>query len=141
MQQGLLFLLILLLTACHSASTSTGTRREAAVGTAYAGPATLNLRKDLGTKAAVVGTAKHGDRLEVLETRRRFVKVRTADLVEGWTDANLLLSEQQMDDLRRLAGAVAKLPSQGAATVYEPLNVHAEPYRHPGGSARPPLFA
>jgi hypothetical protein len=80
-------------------------------------------------KSPVVATAKHGDHLDVIETRRRLVKVRTAAGVEGWTDVNLLLSEQQMSDLRRLAASAAKLPSQGTATVYEALNVHAEPYR------------
>jgi hypothetical protein len=100
-----------------------------ATGTAYAGPANLNLRSELGAKTQVVATAKHGDRLEVLETRRRSVKVRTAAGLEGWTDIGLLLSEQQMSDLRQLAASAAKLPSQGAATVYEALNIHAEPYR------------
>jgi hypothetical protein len=65
----------------------------------------------------------------VIETRRRFVKVRAAAGAEGWTDLNLLLSEQQMDDLRELKKSAAKLPSQGMATVYEPLNIHAEPFR------------
>lgn len=98
-------------------------------GVAYGGPPSLNLRKDLGPRASVVATAKHGERLDVLETRRRFVKVRTTAGVEGWTDLNLLLSEQQMGDLRRLAESAKQLPSQGAATVYEPLNIHAEPFR------------
>lgn len=89
----------------------------------------LNLRKDLASKSSNVATAKHGDRLDVLETRRRFVRVRTAQGVEGWTDANLLLTQQQMDDLRRLAESAAKLPSQGAATVLDTLNMHAEPSR------------
>ena len=61
--------------------------------------------------------------------RRRSIRVRTAAGVEGWTDANLLLCEQQMADLRLLAASAAKLPSQGSAKVYEALNVHAEPYR------------
>jgi hypothetical protein len=77
----------------------------------------------------MVATVKHGDRLDVLETRRRFVKVRTPAGVDGWTDLNLLLSEQQMNDLRHLADSAKQLPSQGAATVYEPLNIHAEPFR------------
>jgi hypothetical protein len=102
---------------------------QQATGTAYAGPANLNLRHELGPKSTIVATVKHGDRLEVLDMRRRFVKVRTAGGVEGWTDVNLLLSEQQMSDLRRLAASAAKLPSQGSATVYELLNIHAEPYR------------
>lgn len=121
--------MLAVLAGCGSSPKPSAARRDPAIGTAYAGPATLNLRKDLGVKTALVGTAKHGDKLEVLETRRRFVRVRTGEGVEGWTDANLLLSEQQMADLRRLADSVAKLPSQGAATVFEPLNAHAEPYR------------
>lgn len=98
-----------------------------AVGVAYAGPATLNLRKDLASKSALVGTATHGDRLEVLETRRRLVLVRTAQGVTGWTDGNLLLSQTQMDDLQHLADSASKLPSLGAATVFESLNMHTEP--------------
>jgi len=40
-----------------------------------------------------------GDRLDVIEVRRRLVRVRTVNGVEGWVDANLLLSAQQMDEL------------------------------------------
>jgi len=98
-------------------------------GLAYAGPPTLNLRKDLGPRASIAATVKHGDRLDVLETRRRFVRVRTSAGIEGWTDLNQLLSDQQMSDLRGLAAAAKQLPSEGAATVFEPLNIHAEPFR------------
>jgi hypothetical protein len=77
----------------------------------------------------MVATAKHGDRLEVLETRRRFVRVRTPDKIEGWTDGNLLLTEQQMGDLTNLAKKAAELPSQGAGTVLDALNMHAQPNR------------
>jgi hypothetical protein len=114
----------LLLAGCGSASSGDPT-----VGTAYAGPAALVLRKDLGAHAPAVATVHHGDRLDVVDTHRRFVKVRTSAGVEGWTDATLLLSQQQMDDLRRLAQSAAKLPSEGAATAFDPLNVHVEPYR------------
>ena len=119
----LAFLLALLLAACSSHPPQPST------GIAYAGPATLNLRKDLASKSPTVGTVNHGDKLEVLETRRRFVKVRTPQGIEGWTDSNLLLTPQQMDDLRRLADSAAKLPSQGTATVFDTLNIHAEPSR------------
>ena len=76
----------------------------------------------------------HGERLDVLETRRRFVRVRTVGRpegqgIEGWADSNLLLSPQQMEDLNRLAESAAKLPSQGAATVFEVVNMHAEASR------------
>jgi Bacterial SH3 domain len=99
------------------------------VGIAYAGPNTVNLREDLGPRANTVATLHHGERLEVLETRRRFVKVRTSQGAEGWTDGNYLLTQQQVSDLDRLAEFAAKLPSQGTGTVYDALNVHIAPSR------------
>lgn len=77
----------------------------------------------------MVVTLQHGERLEVLETRRRFARVRTAKGLEGWTDANYLLSQQQVSDLDRLAEFAAKLPSQGKGTTYDALNVHTAPSR------------
>jgi len=71
----------------------------------------------------------HGERLAIVRRRRRFVKVRTEKGVEGWTDTHLLLSSEQMEQLNQLAERARSLPSQGAATVYEALNVHTEPNR------------
>lgn len=114
---------------CLLAACGVQSPQQASTGIAFAGPSSLNLRKDLASKSPNVGTAKHGDKLDVLDIRRRFVKVRTADGVVGWTDSNLLLSPQQMEDLRRLAESAAKLPSMGTATVYDALNMHADPNR------------
>jgi hypothetical protein len=122
---ALLATLFIVLSAC----TKPAPPLAPATGVAYAGPPSLGLRKDLGPRASIAATVKHGERLDVLETRRRFARVRTASGVEGWTDLNLLLSDQQMNDLRQLATAAKALPSEGAATVYEPLNIHAEPFR------------
>jgi SH3-like domain-containing protein len=72
---------------------------------------------------------KHGDKLDVIEMRRRFIKVRTSQGIEGWTDSNLLLTDQQMDDLRHLAEQAAKLGSQGKATAFDVLNMHSAPAR------------
>ena len=77
----------------------------------------------------MVATLQHGERLEVLETRRRFVRVRTSNGLEGWTDANYLLSQQQVSDLDRLSEFAAKLPSQGKGTTFDSLNVHSAPSR------------
>ena len=76
-----------------------------------------------------MATLQHGERLEVLETRRRFVRVRTSKGQEGWTDANYLLSQQQVSDLDKLAEFAAKLPSQGKGTTFDSLNVHTAPSR------------
>jgi len=99
------------------------------MGIAFTGPTAVNLREDLGPWATVVATLQHGERLEVLETRRRFVRVRTSKGLEGWTDANYLLSQQQVADLDRLAEFAAKLPSQGKGTTFDSLNVHTAPSR------------
>ncbi len=102
---------------------------EPSLGVAYAGPATLLLRKELSARSAAMTTVHHGDELQILETRRRFVRVRAADGSQGWTDANLLMSSEQMEGLKDLAARAAALPSEGSAKVLEPLNVHTEPSR------------
>jgi len=117
----------LALVSCHSSRP--GTTQMPVIGVAYVGPVSLNLRRDLAAKSPGVTEVKHGDRLDIIDLRRRLVRVRTADGVEGWVDANLLLSAQQMDELRKLAEDSQKLPSQGAATVFDTLNMHTEPNR------------
>jgi hypothetical protein len=122
-----LFLTVLLLLVLASCQDQVS--RTPAIGEVFTGPSTLPLRKDLSPKSAITATAKHGDRLEVLEYKRRFVRVRTAEGREGWTDLHLLLTPEQMAELRTQAQKAAGFPSQGIASVYEPLNLHAEPNR------------
>lgn len=98
--------------------------QQKAIGYAYTAPATLNLRAELGLRAETTATLEHGERLEILETRRKFVKVRTSSGAEGWTDSALLLTQQQMDDLASLANRAKELPSQAVGTVFDTLNVH-----------------
>lgn len=114
----------LLLGACASSSS-----RQPSKGTAYVGPLTLNLRADLDPRAETIETVQHGDRLDILDTQRRFVKVRTKSGAEGWTAAEDLLAQSQIDDLQRLGDYAAALPSLGAATVLDTLNVHTGPAR------------
>jgi len=103
--------------------------RARSIGEAYVGPATLNLRQELTPKAAISATVKHGDKLEILENKRRFMRVRTAQGAEGWTDSHQLLTPEQMAGLRRMAENSSQYPSQGAATTFEILNMHTEPNR------------
>ena len=119
-----LLLPILLLAACANKP-----NRAPAIGMAFAGPATLNLRKDIPPQSPVLVTVKHGDPLQIVQHRRRFIKVRTATGVEGWTDEHLLLSTAEITTLRAFEKDVRSLPSQGVASTYEALNVHTEPDR------------
>lgn len=77
----------------------------------------------------MTATVKHGDKLSIIEYRHRLVKVRSANGAEGWTDLRQLLSPEQMEELRNMAKDASQDQSQGAATVYEPLNIHTEPSR------------
>ncbi len=104
-----------------------GPPRAPAIGEAYVGPGTLQIRSDIPPQSSTVATVKHGDRLEILHRRRRFMFVRTPSGAEGWTDEGQLLAAEDMAYLRDLAARAAKMPVQGQGTTYAELNVHTQP--------------
>jgi hypothetical protein len=122
-------LISILFAALAITSCSDGPEPVSAIGEAFAGPITLTVRQELSLKSPVVATVKHGERLDVLSVRRRFMRVRTASGAEGWCDSEKLLTTEQMARLRAVAEAAAKLPSQAEATVFDARNVHTEPHR------------
>jgi hypothetical protein len=123
------FAVVLFLALCAATGCSSSASHEPEIGEAYAGPAVLKLRRDVDLRSPEVVAVAHGDRLAIVGRRRRFVRVRTAGGAVGWTDMRQLLSAGQMDQLNQLADTARQLPSQGAATVYEALNVHTEANR------------
>jgi hypothetical protein len=120
-----LILLWLPVAGCNSR-----TQRAPAIGQAFAGPSKLPLRQEINPRSAVVTTAVHGERLDIIQIRRRFVKVRTAAGQEGWTDEHLLLTPDEVAHLKHFNQQARSLPSQGAATTYDALNIHTEPSRY-----------
>jgi SH3-like domain-containing protein len=114
--------LLFLLSGCNSQSSDS-------IGEAYVAPATLNLRHDLAGKKGTIAVLKHGEHLDIVDVRRRFVKVRTAKGAEGWVDSSQLLSTEQMEQIRHDDKIYQALPSEGAASAYETTNVHIEPSR------------
>lgn len=110
---------------------STGCRNDAkrapVLAEAFVGPAVLNIRSDIPLDSAPVTTVKHGERLEIIGRRRKFLRVRAPSGSEGWTDERQLLGAADMSELRDLAAKAAKMPSQGVATTYRDLNVHTQP--------------
>ncbi|HEY7303127.1 MAG TPA: SH3 domain-containing protein [Bryobacteraceae bacterium] len=119
---------ILALTGC-------GTDSPQALGRAYVAPATLNLRGQLAQKNSTVEVLKHGERVNIIDVRRRFVKVRTEKGVTGWVDSLELLSPEEMAQIREEREKALMLPSEGQATPYETLNIHL------GTSRKSPAFA
>ena len=122
---------LLVLTGCSTQSSDV-------LGHAYVAPASLNLRHDLTQKNSTVAVLNHGDPVSILDVRRRFVKIRTVKGAEGWVDSTELLSPEQMDQLCRERQQALALPSEGAATVYEALNIHIAPDRRSAAFARIP---
>lgn len=106
-----------------------GPAKAPVIGEAFAGPVALNIRQEISLKSPTVATVKHGERLAILQIRRRFTRVRTANGAEGWCDGEKLLTPEQMDRLQATNEIAAKLPSQGQAMVYDVLNIHTEPNR------------
>lgn len=126
--RGLLFLVVVAL-AFTSVGCNQGPAKAPVIGEAFAGPITLNIRQEISLKSPTVATVKHGDRLAILQIRRRFARVRAEGGAEGWCDGEKLLTPDQMDRLRATNEVAAKLPSQGQAMVYDVLNIHTEPNR------------
>jgi hypothetical protein len=124
------FLPSLLLLPLVDIACSSRASRAPAIGEAYAGPSTLVLRQEISPRSAVVVTAQHGERLQIIQQRRRFIRVRNARGQEGWTDERLLLSPDEVARLKRFSQQARVMPSQGTATAYDTLNIHTEPSRY-----------
>ena len=104
-------------------------RGPSTAGQVFAGPLDLPLHEDINPKSKVSARVHHGDRLEIVQQRRRLYKLRTSKGLEGWTDERNLMSVDQMAALANLEKQAREEPSQGVATCFEVLNVHTEPQR------------
>ncbi len=96
---------------------------------AYSGAANLQLREDLSLDAPISAKLRQGERVEVLELRRRFARVLTESGATGWVDTASLMTASEIEDLNRLTEVALSRPPQGEATVLDTLNVHTGPYR------------
>lgn len=129
-RESLSFLACILLAGCRR------NQHEPAIGEGYVAAASLNLYRDLGPNEPVAAVAAHGERLEIVARRRKFVRARRASGETGWVDGELLFSREQMEELRSLGRWAAGLPVQGRASVLAPSNVHTSPSRSAPNLAR-----
>jgi hypothetical protein len=75
------------------------------------------------------GTVKNGDRVEVTDREKRFVKVRTADGVEGWLEQRFLIPQETYDSFQKLTKQHQNDPLQATGTTRNDTNLHIEPGR------------
>jgi hypothetical protein len=74
-------------------------------------------------------TLKNGDRVEVLDREKRFVKVRTSTGVEGWIEQRYVISQQVFDGFQKLTKDHLNDPLQANGTTRNETNLHIEPGR------------
>ncbi|HTR26298.1 MAG TPA: SH3 domain-containing protein [Terriglobales bacterium] len=96
---------------------------------AYVSGVEVNLRDRVAQAFDKVGLVKNGDRVEVLDHDRRFVKVRTAAGQTGWMEQRYLVSQQVYDQLQKLTADNANDPVQAAGITRSETNLHVEPGR------------
>jgi hypothetical protein len=106
-----------------------GRGRGKALEVAYVSAPQVNLRDRLAAVYNKVGVVKNGDRVEVLERERRFVRVRTSSGAEGWIEQRYLVGKAVYDDFQKLARENQNAPVQAHGTTRNETNLHVEPGR------------
>jgi len=112
-----------LLSACHR-----GGGRVLEV--AYVSGVQAILRDRVAAVYEKTGVVKNGDRVEVLDHDRHFVKVRTASGVTGWVEQRNLIGQDVYDRIQKLTADNQKDPVQAQGTTRNDTNLHVEPGRN-----------
>jgi len=90
----------------------------------YVSAAETSLRDRVATLYNKVGTVRNGDRVDVLEKQRRFVKVRTDSGQEGWIEERSLVPQDVYEGFQKLVSDNAGTPVQARGTTRAELNMH-----------------
>jgi len=118
----LIFVAVLATAACHRGIGGSGEY-------VYVSVPQANLRDRVAAVYNKVGLVKSGDRVQVLERQRRFLRVRTDRKEEGWLEERFTISEATFKQFQKLDDDSKSLPSQGKAVTRAKLNMHLEPSR------------
>ena len=95
----------------------------------YVAAPQANLRDHVSAVYNRVGTLKNGDRVEVIERQKRFVRVRTPQKVEGWIELRALVPSETYDQFQRLSKDNRATPVEGHGVTRVELNMHVSPGR------------
>ena len=95
----------------------------------YVSAAETSLRDRVATLYTKVGSVHNGQRVDVLEHQRRFVRVRTDAGVEGWIEQRSLVSQDVFDGFQKLQQDGKAMSVQAHGTTRAELNMHLTPAR------------
>ncbi len=96
---------------------------------AYVSAVQANLRDHVAAVYEKAGVVKNGERVEVLDHDRRFVKVRTTDGTTGWMEQRYLVSQEVFDQIQKLTADNQNDPAQARGATRNDTNLHVEPGR------------
>jgi len=113
---------VVLLPAC-------GRRHNRVLETDYVSAPQVTLRDQLSQVYNKTGTAKNGDRVDVLDREKRFARVRTESGAEGWVEQRYLVTQQVYTGFQKLKQEEQNSPVEGTATTRNDTNLHVEPGR------------
>jgi len=95
----------------------------------YVSAPETSLRDRVATIYNKIGTVHNGDRVEVLEKQRRFLRVRTESGQEGWIEERSLVPQDVYDAFKKLEQESSGQPIQAHGTTRAELNMHDTPSR------------
>ena len=95
----------------------------------YVSSPETSLRDRVATMYNKIGTVHSGDRVEILEKQRRFLKVRTDSGQEGWIEERSLVPQDIYDAFQKLNSDNANQQVQAHGTARSELNMHVTPSR------------
>ncbi len=96
---------------------------------AYVSGVQAVLRDHVAAVYERAGVVKNGERVEVLDHDRRFVKVRTATGATGWVEQRYLVGQDVYDRIQKLTADNQNDPVQAQGTTRNDTNLHVEPGR------------
>ena len=96
---------------------------------AYVSGVQAILRDHVAAVYEKAGVVKNGERVEVLDHDRRFVKVRTATGATGWVEQRYLVGQDVFDRIQKLTADNQNDPVQAQGVTRNDTNLHVEPGR------------
>lgn len=108
---------------------SCGKGRGRAQEIAYVSAPQAILRDHVAAVYQKTGVVKNGERLEILEREKRFVRVRNSSGTEGWIEQRYLVSQSVYDGFQALLKQSQNDAVQATGSTRNDTNLHLEPGR------------
>jgi SH3-like domain-containing protein len=87
------------------------------------------LRDRVAAVSNRTGTVENGQKLEVMETGKRFYRIKTEKGEIGWIDEKAVATQEVFDAFKALAETHKGDPSVASAVVQDEVNLHLKPGR------------